>query len=493
VNCREVGPRIQALADDQIGPAHRREVEEHLGGCATCAKAAEEARQNVSFLVDRLAHLRGAVKIDLSGLEAAPAAPVRSHVGDSPVSKKVPMLLIVVAVVIALAVAAFFLFRGGGEEEPTEQGRAVNVDTRDVPMRSSEPHRSNVTPETESKTPADAPSRPAEEPTHQPKTGAPVRIGVAAMLPVFKNRPTQRNLERAWEALAANTGYSLRLIDRIEGTEDVAFRALLVLVLAADNQAGDTRDALFKVLAEDGAPQVRTAAGAALARSTADGAEMLPVRNGLAVPVGRIHDRETLKKLLAAAEAERDLAVVATLIRAVGPSQGPDGAISSRLVELARSESEVVRNAAFQALRASPPADSRVLLRLIEDKSLPIESRAELVPGLSQGREAVTNLSSIIRGAEEVPLKVAAVGALGHCWDKYARIELLETLRSASIPEVRRAAIAVLTSNPTHGSIEILEEIAEKDADRGTRMEAKRAAAEIQRILGPETDSESGE
>jgi len=436
VNCREVGPRLQALADDQIGPAHRREVEEHLGGCPACAKAAEEARQNVTFLVDRLAHLRGAVKVDLSGLTAP------------------------------------------------------NVDPGDRPIRRPEPRRPKAKPETEPQTPTEAPSAPAEEPTYQPKTRTPARIGIAAMLPVLKNRPTQRNLERAWAALAANTGYSPRLIDRIEGTEDVAFRALLVLVLGADNRAADSRDALFKALAEDGAPQVRTAAAAALARSTADQTEMIPVRNGLAVPVGRIHDQDALKKLLVAAEAERDPAVVATLIRAVGPSEGPDGAISSRLVELARSESEVVRDAALQALRASPPADSRILLRLIEDKSLPIESRAELVPGLSRGREAVTNLSSIIRGAEEVPLKVAAVGALGHCWDKYARIEVMETLRSAREPEVRRAAIGVLAAAPGWPSLEtvvkLFEQVAAGDADPGTRLDAKEALTEMKRLRSPD-------
>lgn len=485
MNCREVGTRIQALADDQIGPADRRAVEEHLTGCPKCAQAAREARQNVTFLIDRLAHLRGAGRIDLSNLVAPAPAPTRSVTGATGESKRRPLLLIAIAVLIVLAVVAFFVFRGGEDEKLTDLGRATNAAERDRPKRTAAPPPASVAPETTAQPAADIPREPTGDTSRPPKTTAPVPISVAAMLPVLKRRPTQRNLERAWAALAADPNYSTRLITRIGSTEGASFRTVLVLVLGADNRTPQTRAELFRILGEDGAPQVRAAAAASLARSAGEEAELIPVLDGLlAVPVGAIDHRPTLKQLLAAAEAERDPAVVATLIRAVGPSEGPEGAISARLVELAYSESEVVRDAALKALIASPPSDSQVLLRMIEDPSLPIESRAELVHGLSQGRAAVNQLSAIIRTSGEVPVQVAAVEALGTCWDKYARIEILETLHSAATPAVRRAAISVLASNPTPGSVKVLKQIARNDPDRGIRQDAARAAKEMGRAIG---------
>jgi HEAT repeat protein len=322
-----------------------------------------------------------------------------------------------------------------------------------------------------------------------PKIGRPAPLGIAALLPVLTNRPGQANLDRAWSALASEPTYAPRLIARIQNTEDSATRAILVLVLGADNGTAETRTELFRILAEDGAPEVRTAAAAATAWSAGDDPRRIPVLHGLQIPVGPIQDPGAVQSILAAAEVERDPAVLASLIRAVGPSEGPDGAISTRLAELAHSESEVVRDAALAALRDSPPADTRLLLRLIEDESLPLPARAELIRGLAGRRSAVTDLSGIIRGAEEVALKVAAVAALSDCWDKYARIEVLETLRSSSVPEVRRAAVGVLSNAPSADTLEVLNRVAAEDDDPGTRQEAGRAAREMARVLKPEPES----
>jgi len=95
----------------------------------------------------------------------------------------------------------------------------------------------------------------------------------------------------------------------------------------------------------------------------------------------------------------------------------------------------------------------------------------------------VNQLSAIIRTSGEVPVQVAAVEALGTCWDKYARIEILETLHSAATPAVRRAAISVLASNPTPGSVKVLKQIARNDPDRGIRQDAARAAKEMGRAI----------
>jgi len=495
VNCREVGTRLQALADDQIGPVHRREVEEHLKGCTQCAVAAREARQNVSFLVERLAHLRNAVQTDLSGLQAPAVTPPRSGAEVTKPRSRVPLLIGAIVVVIALAAAAYLLLTtGSGTEKPTDQGRAVPAETDRRRKTAPRPGRSTDTPKKETPRVDPADSGPDERRREHPrKIGAPPPLGIAAMLPVLMNRPTQGNLERTWTALARNPGYTPRLLHRIENADDAGTRAILVMVLGADNRAEDTRAALFRLLAEDGAPEVRTAAGAAVAWSADASGQKIPTIRGLVVPIGPIEDQTSLKRLLAAAESERDPVVVATLIRAVGPSEGPEGEISSRLVELARSESEVVRDAALAALRASPPADSRILLRLIEDTSLPVASRAELIFGLAGSREAVTHLSTIIRGAEEVPLRVAAVGALSECWDKYARIELLETLRSSTLPEVRRAAVGVLSTEPSRASLEVLMKVAKEDDDLGIRQDANQAAIEMTRMLEPESEAGTGE
>ncbi len=491
MNCREVGSRLQALADDQIGPAHRRAVEEHLEGCARCAEAAREARQNVSFLVERLAHLRKAIQTDLSGLQAPAISPPRNNTEVTEPRSKVPLVIIAVAVLITLAAAAFFLLNDdNGVEEPTDQGRITPTETGERPKRDQRPEQPTRTTReppravdpSDSTTVAPGPGIPG-------KTGQPAPLGIAAMLPVLRNRPTQGNLERAWEALARNPGYTPRLLARIENAEDTMTRAVLVLVLGADHRSEDARATLFRLLAEDGAPEVRTAAGAAMAWSAEATGQKIPTIRGLMVPVGPIEDRASLKKLLVAAEAERDPTVVATLIRAVGPSEGPGGEISSRLVELARSESVVVRDAALAALSASPPADSRIILRLIEDTSLPVASRAALVHGLAGSRDAVAHLSRIIRRAEEVPLQVAAVDALKECWDRYARIELLETLRSSTAPEVRRAAVGVLSFDPSKASLEALQRAARDDDDPGTRQEARQAAIEMKRALEPDSDT----
>jgi HEAT repeat protein len=194
----------------------------------------------------------------------------------------------------------------------------------------------------------------------------------------------------------------------------------------------------------------------------------------VSVPIGPIRDPGTLESLISAAERERDPAVLADLIGVLGPSDEFTERIAPMLVELARSESEGVRAAAIRALAASPPEDDRVILALIEDASLPLPARIELVSGLAQSRQAVTHLSSILRNADEVSLKVAAVRALGVCWDKYARIEVLEVLRGNDVREVRMEALAILGGKSSDENRQVLKEISESDTDPKIRSEAAR-------------------
>ncbi|MEN8149499.1 MAG: hypothetical protein ABFS86_06730, partial [Planctomycetota bacterium] len=424
---------------------------------------------------DRLRRFAGVVQPDAELLGAPPPP-------TEPAARSLPASKLALGLVVVLAGLGLLVLLSDGdapviEEDPVEIGAAPVPDEPET-----KPPSVPTQPETAEPKKAPGPVKPVR-PTA-------VKPGVAMLLPSLLTAPSQIRLERVWAALEENPRQASAILTRLPNVTKEGHRIALLLALAGANGDSVVRDRLFGELRESGSAAVRRAAGAALGHVPGkDHAEVKATRT-LSVRAGVIEDESLRTRLLEAAAAERDPAVLGTLIRVLGPSRARDRAIDERLYELARSPSAGLRQAAIDGLRAGNEGDNRVVGRLIEDPAIPAADRAKLVEAYARHEdpgETLGRLSGLIDRAEEPEIRAAAVRALRPLKTEGAHRKALAVLANAGNDRrVRLAALGVVAAEGSGESRRTLRGISEGDGDEAVRTAAK----ELLRTLSPEKDAD---
>ena len=481
MNPAEAGEKLFAFVSGRLGPADR-------AAFATAMERDPALRRSVAnlrLLRDRLSRLRDRVDPDPTLLTAAPEAPAaKKSKGEKaepvgPRERPIPVSLLVVGLVIVLAGVGLLVFLGGdGEPDPAEQAAAKTARREPEEKKPKAPDEKRPLIPEPVKT--DEPRRPVR-PTA-------VKPGVEMLLPGLIQNPSQARLEAIWAALGEKPERASAIYSRIPSAKKEGPRIALILALAPANADPEVRHRLLALLRSDGSPTIRAVAAGALGHVAGADHPKVAVARQFSVRAGIIEDAELRGQLLDAVAAERNPAVVGTLIRLLGPSRARDGTIEDRLVELAHSPEPSLRSAAIDGLRAGSGGSPAVLEKLIDDEKIPVADRARLVaPWALAGRKEPDpeKLYRLIDGVAPTAIRAAAVQALGDVPGQNVVSRVIGIARdTAQDREVRLAALRVLASTPLKDAGRALEGI----ADTETEDEAIRnAAAELLRARNPKT------
>jgi len=254
-------------------------------------------------------------------------------------------------------------------------------------------------------------------------------------------------------------------------------RIALILALAPANGDGEVRHRLQTLMKGDGSAAVRRAAAAALGHVPGKDQGRVAANRRFSVRAGVIEDSDLRGQLLDAAAAERDPAVVGTLIRLLGPSRVLDATIEDRLVELAHSPDASLRAAAIDGLRAGSGGGGSVLDRLIADEKIPAADRAKLVPAWARGANGEIDVARVYRlidGTGDKQVRAAAVRALSGINGQAVVSKVIGLARdTVQDREIRLAALGVLAAAALKDAGRALEGLAETEADATIRNAAK--------------------
>lgn len=463
---REARERLIAFASGELPPADRQAIDDLIVSDEAFRKEASGPLGNCRLLADRLGRLSGLVEVDPSVLEAAPE-PVPKPEPRTATALSKPLLTGIVAAVLAAGVGGWFLLKGDGEPPPDVAGTeaAVREETEQEPDRDPPPEQ------------VERPEEKQPEPEPEDKTGprhVTVKPGVAMLLPRLIRSPSQAGLERVWAALREKPQSVSIVTTRIPTVTEERKRAALVLVLAALNDDRSVRADLKEILRTDSSPLVRRAAAGALGHVRDKDAEMVRATTRLSVRAGKLTDVEQRQSLLHAAGEERDPAVIAVLIRMLGPSQSEDRGITERLLELTRSKDAGLRQAAIASVASG--ARTEVIEDLVNDAAIPARDRAPLVVGLAKGgADGIARLQRLIESSTDKEIRVAAVQALPKVVIKGWFPVVVKVFRNTREDrDVRLAALGVIeAAGADKRALAAIREAAEGDADPAVREAAK--------------------
>jgi hypothetical protein len=467
---REAKERLIAFAAGELPPADRTAIDDLLVSDEKFRREASGTLGNCRLMADRLGRLRALVEVDTAVLDEAPGPEPKTESRTEAASPK-PLILAIAAAVVAAGVGGWFLFRDDGEKADGVPGTAATVreeigtDPADGPVG-----KPTATDEPET-------ARPEVE-TDTPKVPRPVTVkpGVAMLLPRLIRNPNQANLERIWAALREKPESASSVTSRIPGVTDEKKRAALVLVLAALNDDRTARATLGEILRTDSSALVRRAAAAALGHVPSKDGVKIPATGRLSVRAGKITDAAQRESLLHAAGEERDPAVVAVLVRMLGPSQPEDPGITDRLLELTRSKDADLRRAAISAVTAG--AKVEVIQDLVNDTAIPVKDRVPLVAGLARtdrhSQSGLMRLQRLIDGAAEKEIRIAAVEALPSVIVKgWPPIAIRVLGNTGEERDVRLAALGVVEKLGDDKSAVAAIKAAEGDSDEAIRAAAR--------------------
>ncbi|MCU0727858.1 MAG: hypothetical protein MUE73_19040, partial [Planctomycetes bacterium] len=303
----------------------------------------------------------------------------------------------------------------------------------------------------------------------------PAAASAADLLSALLARPGQPALASLWAALEKAPDHVEKILPMIAAERDEGRRALLVLSLARSSALPRARETLFSVLGSDGSANVRGAAAAGLAAAARGSAVAVPGQTGLTVQVEPIEDEDLRGRLLAAAEGEREPALLALFVRLLAPSRNLDPAVDARLLELLASEDDEVRQAAVEASRLHPPKDPQAILVLLRDSRIPGGERAPLIQKLFEADPdgAVALVADLATSETSEPLVAAALASLANPKRAPGRgVEAATAiLRGSATIGLKTAALQVLAAAGRRdpGVLSLLEDLASSDPEEAIR------------------------
>lgn len=197
--------------------------------------------------------------------------------------------------------------------------------------------------------------------------------------------------------------------------------------------------------------------------------------------------------LLAAAAFAADApARLGSLEQVLLLEQKPDPAKVPYLMDvMSRDESASARAEAARALGLAEyrkPYGLEALARaMLKDPSAEVRRRAALAALEHEGHEAVAAVEAFLKaeGGEHLRREIALALAAAHVDDSEATAAVASLAAEDPSAETRAACVQALAKRGDRRATAALKRVADKDADKGVRKEAKKAVESLSRTSKP--------